>query len=275
MLSRREIGDERAYLQPLLWRAPMRDRAHDHHNASQRDSLMRIASCLFVAALWTTAVPATAATIVRTANFNSGTIFASNAAEIGFNSSVQFAGFDAALGQLDGVTLVFRASAEVTYTILRPNLLIIRPSSSYQISGPLSGMLGTPQSQNTICLFDSEGQSPPDDSCTRTLTVPTTGVANSAAPNVLAQFVTPGLVNFTLSGAFRSNGDPNGTPYTKYIIPDGNRAEANGVLTLIYSYTPLATAVPEPATWAMMLLGFGVVGAGLRRRRLPIAYALS
>jgi hypothetical protein len=26
-------------------------------------------------------------------------------------------------------------------------------------------------------------------------------------------------------------------------------------------------AVPEPGTWAMMLIGFGVVGAGMRRAR--------
>ena len=30
---------------------------------------------------------------------------------------------------------------------------------------------------------------------------------------------------------------------------------------------PLAGAVPEPATWAMLLIGFGVAGAALRRRR--------
>jgi hypothetical protein len=29
----------------------------------------------------------------------------------------------------------------------------------------------------------------------------------------------------------------------------------------------VTTAVPEPATWAMMLMGFGAIGFGLRRRK--------
>jgi PEP-CTERM motif len=32
-------------------------------------------------------------------------------------------------------------------------------------------------------------------------------------------------------------------------------------------------AVPEPASWALMILGFGVVGAGLRRRTANVSYA--
>jgi hypothetical protein len=33
-------------------------------------------------------------------------------------------------------------------------------------------------------------------------------------------------------------------------------------------------AVPEPATWGLMLAGFGLVGAGLRsRRRQAVTYA--
>jgi hypothetical protein len=31
-----------------------------------------------------------------------------------------------------------------------------------------------------------------------------------------------------------------------------------------------ANAVPEPATWAMMLVGFGAVGFAMRRRRAPV-----
>jgi len=35
------------------------------------------------------------------------------------------------------------------------------------------------------------------------------------------------------------------------------------------------TAVPEPATWAMMILGFGAAGSVLRRRRAAVAGALA
>jgi hypothetical protein len=35
----------------------------------------------------------------------------------------------------------------------------------------------------------------------------------------------------------------------------------------LYNGNLSATAVPEPATWAMMLVGFGAVGFGMRRRR--------
>jgi hypothetical protein len=32
-------------------------------------------------------------------------------------------------------------------------------------------------------------------------------------------------------------------------------------------------AVPEPASWAMMIGGFGMVGAAMRRRRTAIRFA--
>ena len=34
----------------------------------------------------------------------------------------------------------------------------------------------------------------------------------------------------------------------------------------------LVTAVPEPATWALMILGFGIVGSALRRRRTRVRF---
>lgn len=42
---------------------------------------------------------------------------------------------------------------------------------------------------------------------------------------------------------------------------------------LLYSSTPFAAAlgVPEPAEWTLLIAGFGVIGAALRRRRAAVA----
>ncbi len=36
-------------------------------------------------------------------------------------------------------------------------------------------------------------------------------------------------------------------------------------------WTDIATGVPEPTTWALMLSGFGLAGVALRRRRVALA----
>ncbi|MBN8832151.1 MAG: PEP-CTERM sorting domain-containing protein [Sphingomonadales bacterium] len=41
---------------------------------------------------------------------------------------------------------------------------------------------------------------------------------------------------------------------------------------LFYTFTP-ANAVPEPATWAMMIGGFGLAGAAMRRRKTSVSFA--
>lgn len=47
--------------------------------------------------------------------------------------------------------------------------------------------------------------------------------------------------------------------------PDGNA----GVVEGSFTGTMTMAGVPEPATWAFMIIGFGVVGGATRRRRLP------
>jgi len=52
------------------------------------------------------------------------------------------------------------------------------------------------------------------------------------------------------------------------------RGTATGATSIGSSISFSAPAVPEPATWGLMLVGFGVVGAGLRsRRRTIVTYA--
>ncbi|HEX7945636.1 MAG TPA: PEPxxWA-CTERM sorting domain-containing protein [Phenylobacterium sp.] len=57
---------------------------------------------------------------------------------------------------------------------------------------------------------------------------------------------------------------------------DGHRDVTAGRLTplaLVVATVPDAAAVPEPATWAMMITGFAGLGAILRRRRMPLTAA--
>lgn len=53
-----------------------------------------------------------------------------------------------------------------------------------------------------------------------------------------------------------------GAAGAQYVSLDNMRGFSNAVL-----YTTGTGAVPEPATWAMMLLGFGLVGGAMRTRR--------
>lgn len=56
--------------------------------------------------------------------------------------------------------------------------------------------------------------------------------------------------------------------------PDNNQTQ---VLALVSSFTPpgdnVGLGVPEPATWGMIVLGFGLLGAALRRRKPETLFA--
>ena len=63
-------------------------------------------------------------------------------------------------------------------------------------------------------------------------------------------------------------------------IEDSEEFDAREVLNFRFAsggFLPSAEtpAVPEPATWAMMIAGFGIVGASLRRRRTTVTFAVA
>jgi hypothetical protein len=46
-----------------------------------------------------------------------------------------------------------------------------------------------------------------------------------------------------------------------------------GSIQLVLDYTPGASAIPEPSSWVMMLLGFAGLGGAYRRMKRPAALA--
>lgn len=99
------------------------------------------------------------------------------------------------------------------------------------------------------------------------------------ADNILYALDGPSLVSFggisfnSGEGQFNVGNMFDGGGGLQYgIVSSGNNATASccflndGVVAPI---TMHVAAVPEPATWAMMLLGFGGVGMAMRRQRKP------
>ena len=57
-----------------------------------------------------------------------------------------------------------------------------------------------------------------------------------------------------------------GAPFA--VIPNIGSSQITGGFGILTSATsPMTAAVPEPATWAMMLIGFGAIGFSVRRKR--------
>ena len=74
-----------------------------------------------------------------------------------------------------------------------------------------------------------------------------------------------GLVFTTSSGAyinFWSDGDYGGGPSYGVGV-----AGPNGLLDYQFDGINVTEAVPEPASWLLLIVGFGAIGAGLRRRQ--------
>ena len=96
-------------------------------------------------------------------------------------------------------------------------------------------------------------------------------VAADAFTNIDLDWVTLNGVTFNL--LLQGGQVEFGTLLNQALIEGGNNTitvhgttGGNGAYSGVLSFSP---GVPEPGTWAMMLLGFGAVGFSLRRRRQP------
>jgi hypothetical protein len=68
--------------------------------------------------------------------------------------------------------------------------------------------------------------------------------------------------------------DTSGTTLSRAYDETGSGVHADGDgLVTTFSVGPITGAVPEPASWAMMLAGFGLLGGAMRRRRTGFSVA--
>jgi hypothetical protein len=79
-------------------------------------------------------------------------------------------------------------------------------------------------------------------------------------------------IAFTVAGGFSvnlwSNGEDATTPLSFGV------GLTDGLTVSDYDFDGVTVqSVPEPATWAMMVVGFGLIGSGLRRRRTTVRFA--
>lgn len=76
-----------------------------------------------------------------------------------------------------------------------------------------------------------------------------------------------GIAALTSGGSFLVGGRVTNRP------PEAIHALFSGTTnaTVTLDFDTVVAAVPEPASWAMLITGFGLAGSALRRRRAAIA----
>ncbi len=213
---------------------------------------LKAATTLAAAIVATTAIPAEAATIVQ--NF-------------GGPGSYSVTKFDPTLGTLNSIT------ANITGGFA---------SYLFELSGPLNASTGyTATAYYGIYLgpLTIDGNTQGDGTATfvngaaeiqlsvvpysRNIAVPTNpaSAAYNALIGVGSTFSSlaidpPFTISFANLGGFGIN--------------NVEILARSATWNLVYDYTPAGPDVPEPATWATMLLGFGLVGGMLRYRRWEV-----
>lgn len=92
------------------------------------------------------------------------------------------------------------------------------------------------------------------------LSLPATANGTTACPNFGALYCPFSPFSLTFAGTARS-------------VLFGGTANQQVFDDLTFGSASVGGVVPEPAAWAMMILGFGVIGGALRRRGERTAYA--
>ena len=148
-------------------------------------------------------------------------------------------------------------SASIVNNTTIPNTLLFDTSGVAgvipQPSGTVTGFFDFSESFASTGIFTLGAATLPNSTVqiVNLLTGSPLSVIQSAGPSANSLTFTTGLLN------------PGTTYRFQYTVAMGSPGDISGNAAF---YT---AAVPEPAAWALMLLGFGGIGVMLRRRRRP------
>ncbi|GAA3893193.1 hypothetical protein GCM10022276_10480 [Sphingomonas limnosediminicola] len=176
------------------------------------------------------------------------------------------------------------AAAEATNIVLTPNTTYGAPPGEFGyfftsggISGPISAtfghqgipgvLAGTAFTDMFNFIIDDNGVG----SGSVTTAVSFKGVGGPTDTDLLSVFVNGVLATHTINDGLTDQWSVTGVPIF-FGVP--NNITINGIARGSGQYAGTAEftpgAVPEAATWAMMLLGFGGIGFQMRRKRASL-----
>jgi hypothetical protein len=224
-----------------------------------------IAGALASVALVGVAQAATILTSSQTVNFGGTT---------DFTQANTFQLFDSTQGTLQSITITDAYGYTSNLTVTNGASSSSNGSANTKSSLTLSSTTSGVSSVISTLLGGSHVLKPIGDEVDYNLNAGATmtGASNASNVSYSANDTTASdLAYFTMSGGGTAN--ITGTTFTQTLLANtgGNttasqQTSGSGTFTIVYNYVAAASTVPEPATWAMMLMGFGFVGYGMRRR---------
>ena len=181
----------------------------------------------------------------------------------GGTSLVSFNQFNPLLGTLLGVTLSFEAASNTTVTVSNntntQRTWNLAPGGSASLSGNGFNLSDSyTGATSTLVLAPRFGPGNP-----RTMTLGSAGsyADSDVLTSGLAPFIGSGAVQFSFFAL--NQWVVSGSGGDAVFNPDAY----TGAATIRYVYDVPAGLIPEPATWALLISGFAMVGASARRRR--------